>query len=154
MYLIEWAEGSEAQTTRPPSAIVHVNHAIGGWKYGHWEAVLDKSLSHYMIQLKTTLGDKLDKVWAVFLRYFVPSESCCIHLVSWLFLFSSPSAGPSISRHRGGHEGAVNLAINRADWTWNRELSQGWACGTGHILANRLSYSSSLDRFARTGSQK
>jgi len=104
MYLIEWAEGSEAQTTRPPSAIVHVNHAIGGWQYGHWEAVLDKSLSHYMIQLKTTLG---------------------------------------------GHEGAVNLAINRADWTWNRELSQGWACGTGHILANRLSYSSSLDRFAR-----
>lgn len=70
MYLIEWAEGSEAQTTRPPSAIVHVNHAIGGWKYGHWEAVLDKSLSHYMIQLKTTLGDKLDKAWAVFFEIF------------------------------------------------------------------------------------
>lgn len=70
MYLIEWAEGSEAQTTRPPSAIVHVNHAIGGWQYGRWEAVLDKSLSHYMIQLKTTLGDKLDKAWVVFFEIF------------------------------------------------------------------------------------
>ena len=49
----------------------------------------------------------------------------------------------------GGHEGSVNLAVDRGTWVHNAPLSNGWSCGTGHTEANRLFYNAALDRWAR-----
>lgn len=38
----------------------------------------------------------------------------------------------------GWHEGSVNYAINRNDWSWNRAMGGGWGSGCGHILENRI----------------
>jgi len=49
----------------------------------------------------------------------------------------------------GSHEGSMNVAIDRASWSWNRALSSGYACGTGHTMANQLTYSPELGTWAR-----
>ena len=47
------------------------------------------------------------------------------------------------------HEGSVNLAVNRGTWTWNQQSSQGWACGTGHIQLNKLTYNTNQQTTGR-----
>eukprot|EP00036_Acanthoecidae_sp_10tr_P020616 CAMPEP_0206300052 /NCGR_PEP_ID=MMETSP0106_2-20121207/7503_1 /ASSEMBLY_ACC=CAM_ASM_000206 /TAXON_ID=81532 /ORGANISM="Acanthoeca-like sp., Strain 10tr" /LENGTH=1043 /DNA_ID=CAMNT_0053730765 /DNA_START=38 /DNA_END=3170 /DNA_ORIENTATION=- len=49
----------------------------------------------------------------------------------------------------GGHEGSTNAAMHRRTKTWVRGLSAGWACGSGHVLGNRLQYNTALDRWGR-----
>jgi len=49
----------------------------------------------------------------------------------------------------GGHEGSVNLAVDRNGWQYNAALSAGWACGVGHTEANQLTYNSDLGTWAR-----
>eukprot|EP01124_Arcella_intermedia_P009204 TRINITY_DN15990_c0_g1_i1.p1 TRINITY_DN15990_c0_g1~~TRINITY_DN15990_c0_g1_i1.p1 ORF type:complete len:651 (+),score=9.85 TRINITY_DN15990_c0_g1_i1:31-1983(+) len=98
MFLLEFSGGLSAS----PSSTVMVNHAIGGWNYGHWEVALNAARTLYFVSLKTTIG-------------------------TW-------------------HEGAVTFRFLRGTWAVQKPE---WACGTGHILGNRVTYSSSLDKFAR-----
>jgi len=47
------------------------------------------------------------------------------------------------------HEGAVTYAINREDWTWNREMGGGWGGCDGHVLENRLTFNTVSETWAR-----
>lgn len=53
------------------------------------------------------------------------------------------------------HEGSTQFAIDRPSaangntWPLNSALSQGWACGFGHVQMNRLIYNNELDKWGR-----
>lgn len=48
----------------------------------------------------------------------------------------------------GNHEGAMNLAVTRGQWAWDKEMASD-ACTYGHIEMNQLTYSPELDAWAR-----
>jgi len=48
----------------------------------------------------------------------------------------------------GVHEGSINYVIDRGSWSYNQK-SSGYACGTGHTIANQLTYNPELDQWAR-----
>ena len=43
----------------------------------------------------------------------------------------------------------MNVALDRSGWTHNAGMTAGWACGLGHTMGNRLTYSQELNRSAR-----
>lgn len=75
----------------------------------------------------------------------------------WALSLNSPADVYSISLKTtlfgGGvyHEGDVHLAVSRAsgDFTHAPDLSDGWACATGHTLWNTLAYNAALDKWGR-----
>jgi len=50
------------------------------------------------------------------------------------------------SAETGWHEGETSFTILREDWS---KINSAWACGTGHIQANRVTYNKELDMWAR-----
>ncbi len=105
LYVLEF-RGGEVDAT--PDDIVYVNHAVGGWRYGHHEIMLNRAEDTYFIHLKVT-------------------------------------AGPSADNR---HEGLTHFALRRTpDFEYVR-VTDGWGCGAGHVLANRMAYNESEDSWA------
>ena len=105
LYLLEFTGGKVTDT---PNSIVLVNHATGGWNYGHLSIDINSDSSVYFLDIKITLG---------------------------------PSA-------TNRHEGDIHFGIFRSNWT-RKSLTDGFACGPGHTISNRLAYNSVLDSFSR-----
>ena len=53
MWLYEWNDGVVSTT---PDNKTHINSAIGGWNYGHWELSLNNDDTVYMFDLKVSNG--------------------------------------------------------------------------------------------------
>lgn len=104
LYLLEFRGGLKQN----PDNIVLINHASGGWNYGHLSIELNKAKTLYFIDIKITLG---------------PSRT-------------------------NRHEGNIHFGIRRSDWT-KVDLTDGFACGGGHTISNRLAYNNALDSFSR-----
>jgi MYXO-CTERM domain-containing protein len=51
LYIFEYTGG---QVTRTPDRIIHVNHAVGGWNYGHHEIALNEAEDTYFLAVKVT----------------------------------------------------------------------------------------------------
>jgi hypothetical protein len=49
----------------------------------------------------------------------------------------------------GMHEGSIGVGVQRDGWLNRQDLFQGWACGTGHTLGNKLTYNAELGTWAR-----
>ena len=47
------------------------------------------------------------------------------------------------------HQGQTHFGIDRADMTYVGGITDGFACGGGHTIANRLSYNAALDSWSR-----
>jgi hypothetical protein len=108
LYVLEYTGG---QVTEKPNSTVYVNHAVGGWNYGHHELMLNEAEDTYFVHLKVT-------------------------------------AGPSATNR---HEGLTHFGLRRkpsfeyvrlTDWN-------GWACGGGHVLANRMAYNQHQDSWSK-----
>jgi len=106
LYLFEYRQGTVTST---PDKIVKINHAVGGWRYGHHELSLNAAEDTYFVSLKVT-------------------------------------AGPSADNR---HEGLTHFGLRRLpDWEYVR-LTDGWGCGPGHVLANRLAYNRAEDSWSK-----
>eukprot|EP00808_Paulinella_micropora_P027304 g3957.t1 len=46
------------------------------------------------------------------------------------------------------HEGETHFGIKRADYTYVGGMTDGWACGPGHIEANRVAYNTAADTWS------
>lgn len=57
LYLLEFRGGSVDAT---PDSIVYINHAVGGWRYGHHELALNANEDTYVVHLKVTAGPTVD----------------------------------------------------------------------------------------------
>ncbi len=57
LYVFEYTGGS---VTAKPDKIVLVNHAVGGWRYGHHELSLNAAEDTYFVHLKVTAGPSAD----------------------------------------------------------------------------------------------
>mmetsp|Transcript_19271 Transcript_19271/g.53341 ORF Transcript_19271/g.53341 Transcript_19271/m.53341 type:complete len:358 (+) Transcript_19271:2-1075(+) len=49
----------------------------------------------------------------------------------------------------GYHEGSIGVGVQRDGWLNRDDLFQGWACGTGHTIGNKLTYNAELGTWAR-----
>ncbi len=106
LYILEFRGGS---VTAEPDDIVHINHAVGGWRYGHHELMLNAAEDTYFVHLKVTAG---------------PSED-------------------------NRHEGMTRVAVRRTPTFAYVPMNDEWACGGGHVLANRMAYNSAHDSWAQ-----
>lgn len=105
LYIFEYSAG---EVTATPERMVLVNHAVGGWRYGHHELMLNEAQDTYFVHLKVT-------------------------------------AGPSADNR---HEGLTHFAIRRQpDFDYVR-VTDGWGCGSGHVLANRMAYNRHHDMWS------
>ncbi|MFK7988009.1 MAG: hypothetical protein AB8I08_18460 [Sandaracinaceae bacterium] len=57
LYLMEFTGG---EVTSEPDSLVYVNHAVGGWRYGHHELMLNAAEDTYFVHLKVTAGPSAD----------------------------------------------------------------------------------------------
>jgi hypothetical protein len=57
LYILEYRGG---QVTGEPDDVVYVNHAVGGWRYGHHELLLNEAQDLYFVSLKVTAGPSRD----------------------------------------------------------------------------------------------
>lgn len=53
LYILEYTGGA---ITAKPDRIVYINHAVGGWRYGHHELMLNAAEDTYFVHLKVTAG--------------------------------------------------------------------------------------------------
>jgi len=59
MFLLEWAGETDSigpRTHVPPTSMVCVNKAIGGWYLGSWSVALGNDATEYMFDMKITVG--------------------------------------------------------------------------------------------------
>lgn len=57
LYVMEFRGG---EVTGAPDDIVYLNHAVGGWRYGHHEISLNRAEDTYFLHLKVTAGPSAD----------------------------------------------------------------------------------------------
>ncbi len=104
LYIFEYKTGMISDT---PDRIVLVNHAVGGWRYGHHELSLNAAEDTYFVSLKVTAGPTADNRHEG-LKHFgvkrVPDWSYVRVTDEW-------GCGP-------GHVLANRLAYNRANDAW------------------------------------
>jgi len=102
LYIFEYTGG---QVTSTPDRIIHVNHAVGGWNYGHHELSLNQDGDTYFLALKVT-NNGCDHEG---LKHFAVRRTPD---VAYVRLTDEWACG-------GGHTTVNRLAYNRAHDYWS-----------------------------------
>ncbi len=124
LYLFEYTGG---QVTDAPDKIVRINHAIGGWRYGHHELLLNEAEDTYFVHLKVTAGPSADNRHEGLTHFAIARTP----EYKYVKVTDGWGCGP-------GHVPANRMAYNRAndmwaelctlDWCESPKQYQNWKC--------------------------
>lgn len=113
LYLFEYTAG---RVTDTPDKILRINHAIGGWRYGHHELLLNAEEDTYFVHLKVTAGPSETNRHEGLTHFAVKRGS---PEYSYVKVTDGWGCGP-------GHVSANRMAYNRANDTWAELCTLDW----------------------------
>lgn len=113
LYLMEYTSGKVAGS---PDSIVHINHAVGGWNYGHHEISLNAAGDTYFINIKVTAGPSETNRHEGLTHFAVQRPSGANSDFSYLAVTDGWGCGP-------GHVLGNRTAYNNNHDTWAKLCS-------------------------------
>ncbi len=123
LYLLEYTSG---RVTQAPTSTVLVNHAVGGWNYGHHELSLNAAGDTYFVHLKVTAGPSATNRHEGLTHFGLRRKPTFeyVRLTDW----NGWSCG-------SGHVTANRMAYNQYQDSWS-QLCLLDACPNGSQYAN------------------
>jgi hypothetical protein len=113
LYLFEYSGG---QVTDTPDKILRINHAIGGWRYGHHELLLNAQADTYFVHLKVTAGPSATNRHEGLTHFAIKRSS---PEYAYARVTDGWGCGP-------GHVTANRMAYNRANDLWSELCTLDW----------------------------
>lgn len=122
LYIMEFRGGGVDAT---PDDMVYVNHAVGGWRYGHHEIMLNSAEDTYFLNLKVTAGPSADN------RHEGLTHFAVQRTPEWSYVRVTDEWGCG-----SGHVTANRTAYNAHEDTWAKMCMLD-SCRTPSQYANK-----------------